>query len=1062
MGCHQENLPLACVGLALVCVALGLGCEPSPPATPREEVHYPQGEAARLAGDYDAAIDAYLLSIETEPHDPRAYYGLVDAHARRGDLDAAEPSLRSRLAADADNACVRYGLGCLAVKRGDLDTALAEARYAIAQDPHLGHGHLLLGTVHYYAGRPPDALAAWSEARKVFRRQADRKYEAWALNRTALVRRELGDLRGAVTEFGEALALHRALGDQQAEQLVLGNLGLAQADLGDLAGALTRFEEALALARDVGDLYSECWGLTNLSFLCNLAGGHRLAVEYADSAIVLARSLGSPKDELTALLTRATACNDLGDPVRALMACRRAMPLADSLADQRHRGSLWATMGRAYLSLGRFDPARDSYVRCDSLFRAIETESGSWEARIGLCEVAIQEGDTVAAVAQARETLASCADAGYAEGEEFLALFLSDLMREQGEIAEAERHATRALDLSRRDGRRTREARAHVRLSRVHLSRGDAKAARQAARQAIEIAREIRSPEITWECEAAAGYALRGSDPTRSLMHYEAAMEAVEAVRRNLRIEEFKAAYLAGRTELYFEAAELLTRLGRAADALSVCERSRARAFRDVLATGPAPISPRVELELAERQRAIDRELGTLRATRARLARLPDVDRGRVIELDRDIARVRRRWEQLRAEILLQDPQYGMLLPEVRGPQASEIADALAPAEALLEYALGSDTSLCFVVRDGGVQAVELPFGRETLAAEVQELLRPLRAPRSLSALHFDLALARRMRERLFDPVASRLAGIERLVIVPDGALHYLPFEMLVLSADPPASVDRVHRFFEGVRFLGDAYAIRYLPAASLLGFPRRAAAGATETLLAMGDPSLAGRRGAAHPGESPAAWLAPDMPPLRSSAREVAALGRLFPDARVETGVRATETRFKNLASRYRYLHLSTHAFVDEEVPLYSAIMLAPEPSSDDDGLLHAYEVLTLPLDCELVSLSGCQTGRGRLYAGEGLLGLTRSFFYAGARQALVSLWSVNDDAAAMLIEQFYRGLREGRDPARALQDAKEHVRGATIGEMSGAHPFFWAPFVLIGSTRAHLADRGKSHPDL
>lgn len=1027
------------LGLLLLLAGLTLGCEERQPPFPREETFFPKGEEARLSGDYDTAIDAYLKSIETEPLDPRPYYGFVDSHARKGELETAEVTLRSMLEEGQDllNARIHYGLGSVAVRSQNLEKALEEAQLAVSLDPSLGHGHLLHGSIHYHSGRPEDALEAWSSAHRVFKKQRDLKYQAWVLNMTALVHREMSDFRQALQEFDRALGLHRELGDAQAQQIVLGNIGLTRSDLGDLAGAMSAFGTALRLSREVGDRDSEGWNLTNLSHLHNLAGRYQRAMDYADSAIVLAHEMGNREDEISGLLTRATASLDLGDPIRALESCKEGLMMADSLADQRHRASVLLTMARTHLNLGRLERARDCYTRSDSLFRRIGAESGSWESLIGLCEVAVKGGDTTRAIALAEGTLERCTETGYADGEVFLSLFLSDLLRRRGDFPEAYTLAARALDLSRRDGRRNTEALALAKRAQIHLSQGNVSAAVGDADGAGSVAREVGSPEIIWECEMARGDARQDSDPGAALEHYEAAMHAIEAIRRDLRIEEFKASYLAGRVELYYKAAELLVKLGRDGEALAVCERSRARALRDLLASSPSAIMPRVEGPLAAKIRTLEEELQVLQASLDRMATNPTSDPQRVGVLKLEIARAKKEWEDVRAEVLLKDPRYGVLTSEIRGPDTEEILRAIPDGAALMEYALGPHSSLCFVARDGEVRSALLEVGGATIARDVEALRRPLQAPRSLTTLSYDLGLAERLRVQIFDPVAPFLEKATRLIIIPDGPLNYLPFEALVMSARSAASTDTLYGSFRDVEFLADRFVIEYLPSASLVVSPRGPLARDEEryTLLAMGSPNVAGHG-------------------LPSSEQEVQAVGGLFHTAILGLGEEASERRFKELAPRYRLLHISSHGEVDEQVPLYSYLQLSPDAS--EDGILHAHEVLALRLDCDLVSLSACETGLGRLYAGEGLLGLTRAFFHAGARQALVSLWSVNDASSAILMESFYSNLLGGLDAAGALRNAKLSLRQVATTDRHGqsvslAHPFFWAPFVLLGTEPSH-----------
>lgn len=1046
--------------LILVAAAVLVRTDRPPRREPhRDETHFPKGEAAYLAGDYDTAIECFTKSLQAEPRDARPYYRLVDSHARKGDLDAAERLLRSLVASDPQNARAHYGLGCLALKRQDLEAARAAAEHAARLDPSFGYARLLLGSVHNVAGRPREALRAWRHARRLFRLEGDREGEAWAVNRVGLVLRQLGEFRQALGQFEEALAIHGSLGNSDAQLIVLGNLGLTQADLGDIERAAVSFERALGLARDVGDASSECWLLSNLSYLATLIGEYGRAIEHADSAIAIARRIPDPVSEVAGLVNRAIAGADLGDPLASLAASRLALAIADSLADVRHRAGALLAIGEAYLDLGQLERARAAFARSDTLFRRIDLLSGSWSALVGLCEIEAREGDTTAAVVLAESTLDLFARSGYAEGEEFVALTLSDLLRRRGQPERALALATRAMELSRRDGRRSREALSRAQRAEAYLALNDAGLARREADEARRLARSVRSPEVVWFCEMAAGDATRLSDPDRALDHYRSAMDAVESTQRKLKLEEFKAGFLENRLDLYYKTMDLLVASGRDGEALEVCERARARAFRELLASSPAPVSPRVPEDLARRHRGLESRLRTLKGTLAGVAGSPTPDPSRIRALEDEIGRLKREWEEARAQVLIEDPRYASALPPASAPSAQRIARSLGPEEALVEYALGPQSSIGFAVTRAGIHAVRLAAGREDLAREIQELRRPLLAPGSLTTLSFDEAAAARLRERILDPLLPWLERATHLLVVPDGPLNYFPIEALPLSRDGDGGEGGAGLGSRATRFVCDRFAVRYLPSADLIGSSAppsapSAAAGPARTLLAMGNPVLPDEAERGQTVES----AAPPTPArgLRRSESEVLAIAGMFPDAVVRTGAEATEASFKALARDSRFIHLSTHGVADEDVPLYSGLALAPDAAGLEDGFLHAYEILDLTLRCELVTLSACQTGLGRLYAGEGLLGLTRSFLYAGARQALVSLWSVDDASTAILMERFYEGLARGLDAADALQDAKKRLRDASSdvpggGDRAYDHPFFWAAFVLVGAPR-HL----------
>jgi len=186
---------------------------------------------------------------------------------------------------------------------------------------------------------------------------------------------------------------------------------------------------------------------------------------------------------------------------------------------------------------------------------------------------------------------------------------------------------------------------------------------------------------------------------------------------------------------------------------------------------------------------------------------------------------------------------------------------------------------------------------------------------------------------------------------------------------------------------------------------------------------------------------------PLPSSREEVLEIGGLFPPDRrtLRLGRQATEASVKReRLTDYRILHFATHAVMDEEVPALSGVVLSLVDTGEEDGVLRMNEIFNLHLDADLVVLSACQTGLGKLVKGEGMVGLTRAFLYAGSPRVVVSLWEVNDLAMPEFMKKFYDGIRRGENAATALRRAKL----AMLQSDSPAyhHPYFWAPFVLVG----------------
>jgi len=966
------------------------------PAGPPDNPAYSRGEAAFLRGNNLEAARWFRESIEQRPLDVRAYRDLVDAHSRLGSLEEAEAYLRTRRSQDPENPCLAYALGKVQYRRSNLQEAERYARLAVRERPRLGWSYLLLGLVRHSSGDPQEALRCYDRARRIFRDQRDEGGAALALNNAAGVLLDLNEPERALAAFREVRARQRSLGRKAEEVIALGNVGLTEVQLGRCREALETLQEGLVLARALGDRVTE-WKLHEyICYAHRRAGDYHAALQSADSIIVVARAASDPLGEVAGRMQSANLWNDLGDPPRALAACDTALVTAEAMGHARYRVDLLLLRSEAQMLLGRTERAREGYALCDSLARSTGLGGMALRACAALCRIALRQGDTTGARATGERALSYGREISSREGEALISGELAEVFREEGEPGRALPLADRSVELQRESGSRIDLARALALRARLRLDLRDLPGARRDGEEGLRLSISMNSPEARWECEMVLGDVLGSSDPKRALQHYASAMEAVESTRQNLRRQEYQAGYLADRIEIYFKTAELLIAEGRTEDALLTCERSRARALRDLLGgagSRPAPIP-------------------------------------------------------------------------ASGASAAEIARALPPGTALLEYFLGPRSSLCFLVRDGRVELIPLAASARELTREVEALRAPLEAPRSLTTLTLDLSGLRALAARILDPVWPHLRGVSALIIVPDGPLHLWPFEALPVPGNgaptgASAPSDPAARGTAGAPettatpvFLGDVAAVVYLPASRLLTTPA-GGDGSARPLARQGSVLALGYAGgAAAPAftrELPQRRSPGPRGDLRLCEEEAETVARCFPGGMARTGTDATERCFKESAGGYRYLHVSSHALADAVLPLYSGLDLAPDAAGKEDGFLHAYEILALPLTCDLVTLSACQTACGRLYAGEGVLGLTSALLSAGARQVLVSLWSVNDASTEILMNEFYDRLREGLPPEAALREAKRSLRLRWSGEAGGhrisyAHPFFWAPFVLIG----------------
>jgi CHAT domain-containing protein len=344
------------------------------------------------------------------------------------------------------------------------------------------------------------------------------------------------------------------------------------------------------------------------------------------------------------------------------------------------------------------------------------------------------------------------------------------------------------------------------------------------------------------------------------------------------------------------------------------------------------------------------------------------------------------------------------LADPVRGTvSAAGIASRMPEGTALAEYHVTDTRTFVWVVRHSGVKTISLALGRDALREDVR-LFRDSIRRRAADAD----ARGARLHQSLVEPLG--LSPGESLVIIPHGALHYLPFQAL----RGPGG------------YLVEERVLSTAPSASTLAALLARDRGSRQLVLALGNPDL-GSPGLALPGAD----------------REVRQIKEFYPQAEIYTGKDASKERLLARAPESQVLHIGAHADIDEIDPLYSIIRLAGTATRPGD--VEAHEIYQLNLSkVKLTTLSACDSGLGRVSRGDELWGFTRSFFGAGTSTLVVSLWPVEDISTSLLMAKFYEGLREATPP-RALRAAQLTV----LRKAEYHHPFFWAAFTVVGDWR-------------
>ncbi len=523
---------------------------------------------------------------------------------------------------------------------------------------------------------------------------------------------------------------------------------------------------------------------------------------------------------------------------------------------------------------------------------------------------------------------------------------------------------------------------------------------------------------------------LQTGKPAEAIAFIQSTIGQIESTRSVLVSEDIRQSYFEGHLGTYLVLMRSYLAVGKPGEAFNYSERARSRVFLDVLGS---------RVQLAKEKSGLLAEERTLQE--------------RIASIKARLAGGQTETDTLRRELLQTENSYSAFLSKVRKEnkeQASlmsvepltlkQVQELIDPGQTLIEYFVTDSEVFVWVVEKDKLNFQRVALSKNELAKQVKSLREMISNPGDARELNEASAS---LYNSLIHPLLPHIKGKE-LIIVPHDVLHYLPFQAL-LGADG--------------RYLIEKYPISYLSSASLLQFTKEKRRAMGEKVLAFGNPDLND----------------PKMS-LQFAGIEAKEIKSLYPNSVVYLGKEATEEKAKTLSPVNDIIHFASHAELNENDPLSSAVLLAK--SGKEDGRLEVREIFGMELKASLVVLSACETGLGKLSTGDELVGLTRAFIYAGTPSVVASLWKVEDSSTAQLMASFYRNLKTmtkvealrqaqlnlirgnvnsdllarrgiggvgklGETPA-AKTPAQESV--STPNAISTSHPYFWAPFILVG----------------
>lgn len=892
-------------------------------------------------------------------------------------------------------------------------------------------------------GSYDEAIRIYRFAREIAEGIHDENDVAGLSNNVGIVHFQQAKYRDALLDWQETIRIGQDLDDQSLLSDALGNVGLAHKQLGNYSEALSYQTKSLALYDQMGSDYGRALQYNNIGELYRLVGDYDTASTYLNKSLASAKKAADNGAIALALMDLGILDRFRGNYGEALSSYKQALELSKQEGDQ-------ATVAQLLNNIGDLFAAQNDHIQAMSYFK----QSADLAKQIGLkqtmAEALTQIGDehrddaNYAAALEAFQTSQPIfEEIGDRQGVAATLGAIGSVYRLQGNLGHGAELLQKGLVISEELHDQREIALTLVQLAGINLERGRPQEALESAARATAIARELGDHEALWESRTMEGETYRSLHKFKEAQQaFEEAIAAVETLRTNVAGgEEAQQRFFENKLAPYVDMVALAVDQKNPEQALAYAERSKSRVLLDVLATGRVRINGEMSEAEEEREKSLEQALASTSAQLQHERSDTPPDPARLADLQTKVEKSRLEYADFQTDLYLLHPHLRTkrgLAPLISEKEAAGLLPDAGTT--LIEFVVGDKTTyLLTLVRGAGdipdLQVFEIPTSKEDLGKRVEHFREQL-AQRDLSFS----GSARELYDLLLKPAALQLKGAKTLVIVPDGPLWVLPFQALKDAHND---------------YLLSNYVVAYVPSLTVLREMVRPGTERDDTnaapaaaLLAMGNPTFAEATAA----RLEMAYRSEKLVPLPAAEKEVEMLGQLYgsSQSKVYVGAEAREDRFKTEAGSFKVLHLATHGFFDDASPMYSYVVLSSGESSQEDGLLEAWEIMNLDLKADVAVLSACETARGRIGGGEGIIGLTWAFFVAGVPTTVASQWKVESDSTTELMLAFHRArrvMKAQKNSSFATAKALRMAELELLHKGAHTHPFYWAGFVLTGN---------------
>ncbi len=942
-----------------------------------------------------------------------------------------------------------------------------------------------IGFMYRVLGNPKQTITYYDQAILLFRELTDKSSEATLLSQKAESYYSLGEVKTSLSLCEEALKLFREIDNGEMVLQVTQNMGVIYSSIGESRKALEMFKQLLpdlekggesrrlaTLYSNIGDIYEEFGDFTNAKI-------------YYDKALQMRRELNDVRGQIYTLNNISGVYNENGEVQKTLDCLDEALDLTRKIGDQNLEAILLSNKGAYYDELGKKEQALALLTQSLVILRNVGNKGSEAYTLLKLGTILNSTGRSKEALESDTKALSLMKETSNKNGESRALTSIGEVYFTLRDIRKALEYLNQALVLTKEVGDKSWQAYLLERIAQSQRESGDKINAIETYKEALTIAHALSMKRS--EASILFGMAQierENGNLNAARENLENCLGIVENQRGQLTRSDLRTSYLSSIQKGYETYINLLMELDRrepnkgfSALAFRANEKARARSLLEALEEARKNIRQGVSTELLERERTLQQQLNARENYRRQLL-IGNAGSEQIKLAEKEIQELLNQYQEIQAQIRAKSPRYTSLT-QPRVLTVEEIQKEVLDSDTiLLEYSLGEKQSFLWVVTQNSFNAYELQSREkiETTTRRVYELMTERirvvenetaeQRQRRIQKADEDFKKACGELSRLLSISVIQKTNAKRLVIVADGSLQYIPFAILQspksqISGTKSENGTANSEFkTQNSELIINKYEIINLPSASTIFALREDLKGripAQKSVAIFADPVFRANDSRIQPKVKDSNLQltvdkrTAEFVRLQFSRQEAEYISQLVqPKERfLAIDFSANRTTVQNTElSQYRIIHFATHGLLDSNNPELSGLVfsLFDEKGKSVEGFLRLHEIYNIKLNANLVVLSACQTALGKEIRGEGLVGLTRGFMYAGAPRVTASLWRVDDRATAELMKRYYQAmLKEKMLPASALRLAQLSL----MKDVRWSAPYYWAAFVLQGEWR-------------